>query len=292
MTELPVACIHHYDSLSMFEASPSTIANQVVMSEDANAMPAAGSSDNASPVSCGGATTSTTALFVGPVPSQKKRSISLDNAHDPDRQYESFTKEELIRALQTRDQLISTLNVDASNGQNKKRIKASTAVPSPAPTVSSTSSSASSGDEESSEKQSGYTKATATKKKEQVPKALVMEAAASSDPQLEAKVEQFRKLAYQGIKAQITWRPSCKSGTARFVYACMCDEANFRAFLNLQPKDKTKGYKYDVGVFQEDILRNVLMVRIRYGYLSLNGDVRVSYNKNLSEMKITGSFGV
>jgi hypothetical protein len=291
MTELPVACIHHYDSLSMFKASPSTIANQVVMSEGANVMPAAGSSDNASPVSCGGATTATTALFVGPVHSQKKRSISLDNAHDPDRHYESFTKEELIRALQTRDQLISTLNVDASDGQNKKRIKASTEVPSPAPTVSSTSSSSST-DEESAETQSGLAKVPTTKKKEQVPKAVAMEAAASSDPQVEAKVEQFRKLAYQGIKAQITWRPSCKSGTARFVYACMCDEATFRAFLNLQPKDKTKGYKYDVGAFQEDILRNVLMVRIRYGYLSLNGDVRVSYNKNLSEMKITGSFGV
>jgi hypothetical protein len=105
-------------------------------------------------------------------------------------------------------------------------------------------------------------------------------------------MEQFRKLAFQGIKAQITWRPSCKSGTARFVHACMCDEATFRAFLNLGEKDKTKGYKYDVDAFQKDILRNVLMVRIRYGYLSLNGDVRVSYNKKLSEMKITGSFGV
>jgi hypothetical protein len=270
------------------------------MTEDI--MTPTGNGDNAaSPVRGGGTTPSATTAppFFDHVVS-KKRSISLDTAHgDPDRRaesYEGLTKEELIRALQSRDRVISTLDVDV-DGSSNKRIKTTTptAVPSPTPTVSSTSSSSSSSlDEERSERRLSFSNATTATKTKEPKEAAVMEvvAPALSREQLDAKVEQFRKLAYQGIKAQITWRPSCKSGTARFVYACLCDEPTFRAFLNLEDKDKTKGYKYDVAAFQKDVLCNVLMVRIRYGYLSLNGDVRVSYNKKLSEMKITGSFGV
>jgi hypothetical protein len=305
MTEQPVTCISRYESLSLpSKASPpSAIANQVnVTEEDIDIMTPTGNGDDASPVRGGGTTPSPTTAppFFDHVLVSKKRSISLDTAHsDPDRRaesYESLTKEELIRALQSRDDVISTVDVDLDESNNK-RIKTTTAVPSPSPTVSSTSSSSSpSLDEERSETGLRFFQATATTttKKTKEAKAAVMEvvAPAVSPEQLDAKVEQFRKLAYQGIKAQITWRPSCKSGTARFVYACLCDEATFRAFLNLHEKDKTKGYKYDVAAFQKDVLRNVLMVRIRYGYLSLNGDVRVSYNKKLSEMKITGSFGV
>jgi hypothetical protein len=303
MTEQPVTCISRYESLSLpSKASPpSAIANQAnVTEEDIDIMTTTGNGDNVSPVRGGGPTPSATTAhpFFDHVVS-KKRSISLDTAHsDPDRRaesYEGLTKEELIRALQSRDRVISTLDVEVDGSNKRIKTTTPTAVPSPTPTVSSTSSSsASSLDEESAEKRLSFFKATTATKKTKEPKAAVLEvvAPALSQEQLDAKVEQFRKLAYQGIKAQITWRPSCKTGTARFVYACLCDEATFRAFLNLHEKDKTKGYKDDVAAFQKDVLRNVLMVRIRYGYLSLNGDVRVSYNKKLSEMKITGSFGV
>lgn len=116
-------------------------------------------------------------------------------------------------------------------------------------------------------------------------------AATISPEKMQQKVEQLRKLAYKGIKSQIKWQASCKNGTARFSNTGICDEATFRGFFQLQGKDKTKGGKVDVEKFQDEIQKNDICVSIRYGSLTLNRDVNVTYNKATCEIKINGGYG-
>jgi len=179
-----------------------------------------------------------------------KRSASLlvdnDSCTTSYDDYIRMTKDELVSALQERDDRISHLE------QQCKRAKTTTTTTltsaAPPPTI--------------------------------------------SPEKIQQKVDQLRKLAFKGIKSQIKWRPSCKNGTARFAYTGICDETTFRGFLELNGKDKTKGGKVSIEKFQDDILKNNISVSIRYGYLRLNRDVNVTYNKTSCEIKITGGYGL
>lgn len=246
----------------------------------------------------------------------KKRSISMGNDNlvdstgldDADEAssflYRKLSKADLVMALQERDARIA-----AALGKESKRAKrtatdantTTTTVTTPVHELSPSSSSSSSSVELSpSSSTSSLSSSVAIKTTTTTTAPPPVVAATTTimilpdDKVQEAKVEQVRRLAFQGIKSQIKWRPSCKNGTARFVYTGSCDEITFRSLVGLQEKDKkTKGGKFPSRRFQDDILRNHFLVRIPNGYLSLNGDVKVTYsNKGTGEIKITGAYGV
>ena len=201
----------------------------------------------------------------------RKRSASLIvnndscNTSDDDDYYDDdfddylrMTKDELISALRKRDDRISLLE------RQCKRAKTTT----------------------TTTKISSLSASSATPPPPPPPPTI-------SPEKIQQKVDQLRKLAYKGIKSQIKWRPSCREGTARFAYTGMCDEATFRGFFGLtKAKDKTKGGKVDCERFQDDMVTNRVVGKIRYGYLCLKGNVNVTYNKTTCEIKITGGFGL
>ena len=111
-----------------------------------------------------------------------------------------------------------------------------------------------------------------------------------SPEQLQANVGRLRQLIHKGIKSQMKWKPSCKTGKARFSYEGICDEATFRAFMKLTDKEKSKGKRMEAEDFQKDLLGDYLYASIRYGSLELRGKVNVSIGDNT--IKITGGYGV
>jgi len=115
---------------------------------------------------------------------------------------------------------------------------------------------------------------------------------AISPEKVQAKADQLRELACRGIKSQMKWKPSCKKGTARFSYECMCDESTFRAFMRVGDKEKTKGKRMEVEEFQENILGSELETSIRYGSLVAKGKLTVSFDSSDDIMKITGGYGM
>jgi len=126
------------------------------------------------------------------------------------------------------------------------------------------------------------------------PAAAVAAAAVSPvDPaKAEAGSAKLKKIAVRGIKSQMKWKPSLKHGTGRWSWSALCDEATFRVFMGLQPKDKTKGGKVPIDKF-ESLVGTAISASIRYGSLQLvKENVNVTYNKNDGEIKITGAYGM
>jgi hypothetical protein len=114
----------------------------------------------------------------------------------------------------------------------------------------------------------------------------------SKDPaKVAADIAKLKQLAARSIKSQMKWKATCKNGVARWSWGALCDEETFRAFLNLQEKDKTKGKKMDAEAFQEFIGAH-LQKSIRYGYLFLRGNANVTYRKDDGEIRINGGYGM
>jgi hypothetical protein len=222
--------------------------------------------------------------------SGKKRSISVGDDNlacnnqamdvvDDATSYDKLSKDDLVAALKERDARIAALEKESNKRAKTAMAATNTPTANPTAAVNKLSPSSSSSSSASADPLGSAFAPTAA-------------ATAISPEKVRAKVEQVRRLAFQGIKSQIKWRPSCKNGTARFAFALPCDEVTFRSLLNLKDKDKTKGGKFASRLFEEEILRNHFLVRIQFGYLSLSGDVNVTYNKGSGEVKITGAYGV
>jgi hypothetical protein len=240
--------------------------------------------------------------------SKKKRSISVDHPIDGQHvDYGALSKKALVDVVKERDARISALLEKEPKRPKTAIATATTTTLTPtklasyegfvtdadaaAPATEVVASS--SGPAKSSNNSTkAKTSALATAASD-APTTATSAAAPISPEKVQAKVEQVRRLVFHGILPQIKWRPSCQNGTARFSYTTgACDEATFRAFLQLTDADKTKGGKYPARVFQDRFLGNYVMVRVRDGYLSLNGDVNVTYNKGTGEVKITGAYGI
>ena len=116
-------------------------------------------------------------------------------------------------------------------------------------------------------------------------------AAAVSPEKAKESARNLKNLITRGIKSQIKWKPSLKHGSgARFSWASLCDEATARAFLAIPPTQKVKGKKFKSEDF-EDLVGSRLTKSIRYGYLTIRGNVNVSYTQ-AGEIKVTGGYGL
>ncbi|KAH7931151.1 hypothetical protein BV22DRAFT_814 [Leucogyrophana mollusca] len=111
-----------------------------------------------------------------------------------------------------------------------------------------------------------------------------------SPEQLAAAVEKIRKAANSGIRKQMTWKPSCKTGSAKWVYDGVCsDPAVFGALLNLGGPPKLKMQKMPKDEF-EDALGGI-SASVRYDTLSITGThVNIRWSDS-GEFKFSGTYG-
>ncbi|KAH8094924.1 hypothetical protein BXZ70DRAFT_344568 [Cristinia sonorae] len=107
---------------------------------------------------------------------------------------------------------------------------------------------------------------------------------------IQAAAEKLRRAAVAGIKKQMSWKPSCKTGGAKFLYDGVCaDPAVFGAMFGLNEAPTWKQKKIPTEEFEKyfgDIVGSV-----RYDSLYITSkDVNVKYADG--EFKISGTYGV
>ncbi|KAG2141602.1 hypothetical protein BD769DRAFT_1427394 [Suillus cothurnatus] len=112
---------------------------------------------------------------------------------------------------------------------------------------------------------------------------------AMSADQVAAAVEKIRKAANSGIKKQMTWKPSCKAGTAKWSYDGVCaDPAVFGTMLGLGGPPSWKMHKMSVDDFEKHI--GCLDASARYSHLYLKGHVNIRWSGS-GEFKFSGTYG-
>jgi len=121
--------------------------------------------------------------------------------------------------------------------------------------------------------------------------AKTLEPAEKSSSQIATEVDRLRRTAVSGIKKQMTWKPSCKTGSAKWTYDGICpDPVVFGALFKLDDKPTWKMKKYTADEF-ENFLGDSLQTSVRYDYLGLKSDVNVRWNESAGEFKFSGSYG-
>ncbi|KAI9574306.1 hypothetical protein HD554DRAFT_2201395 [Boletus coccyginus] len=116
-----------------------------------------------------------------------------------------------------------------------------------------------------------------------VPKTMTPEA-------LEAAVAKLRKAASSGITKQMAWKPSCKTGSAKWVYDGVCtNPLVFGTLLGLGGPPNFKMHKIPVAEFSD--LFGGIQASVRYDYLYITGShVNVRWSDS-GEFKFTGTYG-
>jgi hypothetical protein len=112
-------------------------------------------------------------------------------------------------------------------------------------------------------------------------------AAATLNP--EQAVQKALLVAAKQIKAQMKWKSSCKSDSAKWAYDAIMPEDVYRHMMKIPEGKPAKGCKLGVEAFQS--LVGKISVSIRYGALSLTGaNINVRYSDG--ELKFSGSYGL
>ncbi|KAF7304068.1 hypothetical protein MIND_00638300 [Mycena indigotica] len=111
-----------------------------------------------------------------------------------------------------------------------------------------------------------------------------------SPAEVAGRAEKLQSACVSGIKKQMSWKPSCKTGTAKWSYDGVCpDAAVFAALLGLSAPPKWKMHKYTVAEFEDIIGR--IKASARYSSLYLRGSVNVRYQPDEGTFKMSGSYG-
>ncbi|KAG5639697.1 hypothetical protein H0H81_005880 [Sphagnurus paluster] len=106
-----------------------------------------------------------------------------------------------------------------------------------------------------------------------------------------AAADKLRAAARSGIRKQMTWKPTCKTGTAKWVYDGVCaDPIVFGAFLGLDGPPGFKTKKMPKDEF-EDLVGD-LHVPIRYDTLRItSADVNIRLSEADGTFKCSGTYG-
>ncbi|KAF8322598.1 hypothetical protein DL93DRAFT_2071449 [Clavulina sp. PMI_390] len=108
--------------------------------------------------------------------------------------------------------------------------------------------------------------------------------------QVSTSVEKMRKAACSGIKKQLTWKPSCKTGSAKWTYDGIApNPESFAALLGLESVS-WKQKKFSAHEFRS-MLNDDLEGHARYATLYLTSDVNIRWNPDSGEFKFSGSYG-
>jgi len=102
-------------------------------------------------------------------------------------------------------------------------------------------------------------------------------------------VEKVRKAAVAGIKKQMSWKPSCKTGSAKWVYDGVCaDDYVFGALMGLDGPPTWKQKKLPLEQFEN--LFGSVGGSVRYDRLYMTSKfVNVKYPDG--EFKLSGTYG-
>ncbi|OSD07938.1 hypothetical protein PYCCODRAFT_1463207 [Trametes coccinea BRFM310] len=108
--------------------------------------------------------------------------------------------------------------------------------------------------------------------------------------QLEAEAAKIARAAQSGIKKQMKWKPTCKNGSARWVYDGICsDPAVFGVLMGLDGPPKFKMKKISVEEFED--LIGPCEVSARYDTMYITGkDVNIRWS-DTGEFKFSGTYG-
>ncbi|KAJ7352192.1 hypothetical protein DFH08DRAFT_923179 [Mycena albidolilacea] len=100
----------------------------------------------------------------------------------------------------------------------------------------------------------------------------------------------LRSACVSGIKKQMSWKPSCKTGGSKWSYDGVCsDPIVFGSLLDLDAPPKWKMHKYTVPEFEE--IMGSIEASVRYDTLHLIGNVTVRYQPDEGTFKMSGSYG-
>ncbi|KAJ7689009.1 hypothetical protein B0H17DRAFT_937852 [Mycena rosella] len=108
--------------------------------------------------------------------------------------------------------------------------------------------------------------------------------------EIQAAAEKLRNACVSGIKKQMAWKPTCKTGGAKWSYDGVCaDPIIFGSMLNLDAAPKWKMHKYTVPEFEA--FMGSIEASVRYDTLELCGNVNVRYQPDEGTFKMSGSYG-
>ncbi|KAI0082538.1 hypothetical protein K474DRAFT_533127 [Panus rudis PR-1116 ss-1] len=115
--------------------------------------------------------------------------------------------------------------------------------------------------------------------------------AVKSQAELEEAAEKIRRAAVAGIKKQMSWKPSCKTGSAKWSYDGICPDPNVFGMLMGEDKAPTwKQKKLTADEFQR--IMGDITASVRYDTLYLTGNnVNVRWS-NTGEFKFSGTYGL
>ncbi|KAJ7607747.1 hypothetical protein FB45DRAFT_1131096 [Roridomyces roridus] len=111
-----------------------------------------------------------------------------------------------------------------------------------------------------------------------------------SGAEIAAAAEKLRSACVSGIKKQMSWKPSCKTGGAKWAYDGVCtDPTIFGSMLNISGAPRWKAHKYTVAEFEE--VMGSIEASVRYDTLELMGNVNVRYQPDEGTFKMSGTYG-
>ncbi|KAI8986871.1 hypothetical protein BD414DRAFT_461329 [Trametes punicea] len=115
-------------------------------------------------------------------------------------------------------------------------------------------------------------------------------APAKSQEELASTAERIRRAAQSGIKQQMKWRPSCKTGSAKWTYDGICPHPEvFGVLMGLGGPPTFKMKKFPVEEFEK--LIGPCRGSARYATLYITGnDVNVRWY-DTGEFKFSGTYG-
>ncbi|KAL8846952.1 MAG: hypothetical protein Q9221_007994 [Calogaya cf. arnoldii] len=114
-----------------------------------------------------------------------------------------------------------------------------------------------------------------------------------SEEEIQRKASKARDMMQKGIKSQMKWKPSCKTGGARFSYSGVVASTEvFLKLFRLGSDWKKKQLQFDPTEFQ-DTTGTDISASIRYGHLNITGkNVTVRWDPKDLTFTVTGSYGL
>lgn len=114
---------------------------------------------------------------------------------------------------------------------------------------------------------------------------------ARTPEQVNAAAEKLKSAARSGIKKQMTWKTSCKTGSSKWMYDGVCNDGEvFGAMLGLDGAPTFKMKKMTTEEFQNVV--GDIEGSARYNTLYMRGNVNIHWKPDEGTFKFSGSYGV
>ena len=108
---------------------------------------------------------------------------------------------------------------------------------------------------------------------------------------MKSTLESLKTIIQKQIKAQLKFSQSSKKGTAKWKFQYLCSSVEiFKALTGSDAKFKRK--KVSLDEFYKMLDCHDISASIRYGRLSVNGDVTLNWDPSSLEFSFSGTYGV